>query len=68
MTNTAVATSTFVPLIQGRETIAANLRNTVLYLTIGIAYTPEFCEGDQDGPLGSCGCYDYHYSDCPLRG
>ena len=22
---------------------------------------------DPYGPLGPCGCIDYHYADCPLR-
>jgi len=69
MTNTAIATApTFVRLITGRETIAPDLRNSLLYLTIGIAYSPNFCDGDPDRPLGPCGCHDYHYSDCPTRG
>jgi hypothetical protein len=24
--------------------------------------------GTDDGSLGSCGCIDYHYADCPTRG
>lgn len=70
MTNTAVASqTTFAPLIKGRDTIAPDLRESLLYRTISIVYTRNYCDGlDYDRPLGACGCYDYHYADCPTRG
>ena len=67
MTNT---NPTFIPLIQGRETFAPAVRNSIMARTIAQSLSGrDYCDGPAyDGPLGSCGCYDYHMSDCPTRG
>ena len=35
--------------------------------TDAVAYCHEMT-GPADNSLGSCGCSDYHYADCPTRG
>lgn len=30
--------------------------------------TLDWGDDDDDGSMGSCGCIDYHYADCPTRG
>lgn len=52
-----------------RVTFSANGSYGYIYLRVGV--TEERCDEDYnaavDEPLGPCGCYDYHYYDCPSR-
>jgi hypothetical protein len=69
LTSDSEAVFTCYPDSHVRVTFSANGSYGYIYLYVGV--TEERCDEDYDTavdePLGPCGCYDYHYYDCPSR-